>query len=212
MYNSSDNIQAVRMQGRRSNAERTEQTRQALITAARSQFVEKGFAATATPDVVSAAGVTRGALYHHFKDKQALLLAVIETEAAEIAVEIDSGAAKAADAFEALRLGARAYFQAIGRAGRVRLMLLDGPAVLGPQEMRRIDLKTGGRELRLGLAAALGESASPVEIEARADLISAMFDRAALARASGENHAVYERVLDQLLVQLAGEGCDEGSA
>ena len=166
--------------------------------------MEKGYAATGTPDVVSEAGVTRGALYHHFKDKQALLLAVVEAEAARIAAEIDGGAARAADALEALRLGARAYFHAMGQAGRVRLMLLDGPAVLGPEEMRRIDLDTGGRELRLGLAEALGKGAPPAEIEARADLISAMFDRAALARASGGDQEIYERVLDQLLTEVAG--------
>ena len=68
------------MQERRSNADRRAQTRQALLETARPLFAEKGFAATGTPEVVAQAGVTRGALYHHFADKAALFEAVIEAD------------------------------------------------------------------------------------------------------------------------------------
>ncbi len=190
------------MQARRSNAQRTEDTRRALLEVGRALFVEQGYHATGTPDVVERAGLTRGALYHHFEDKRALFQAVVEAESASVAREIEDGAKGATDPLDALRRGARAYFTAMRDPGRARLMLVDGPAILGPQEMRRIDLDTGGRELRLGLAEALNGRISKADLEARADLLSAMFDRAALARANGAAKAVYERALDAILMAM----------
>lgn len=187
------------MQERKSNADRSNETRSSLIAAARQLFFENGFADTSTPEIVQKAGVTRGALYHHFKDKQALFQAVAESEAVLIAEEIENNSRNATTPMEALRHGAKAYFRAMRLPGRVRLLLLEGPAVLGPEEMRRIDLETGGRELRLGIRAALGADAASLETEAYADLMSAMFDRAALAINGGAESKPYENVIDTLL-------------
>jgi AcrR family transcriptional regulator len=190
------------MQERRSNSERTQETRRALLEAGRALFVEHGFQGTSTPEVVARAGVTRGALYHHFADKLALFRAVLEAEGAAVANEIAEGARGSDDALDTLRRGAKAYFKAMSDPARARLMLVEGPAALGPQEMRRIDLDTGGRELRLALAEAMNGQVTKAEIEARADLISAMFDRAALARANGSPRASYERAMDAVLVAV----------
>lgn len=188
---------------RRSNVERTRQTRAALIVAARSLFLEKGFADTSTPGIVRAAKVTRGALYHHFDDKIDLFRSVIQAEAEAVASEIDGHTSTDMTPLEAMIEGAEAYFDAMSVAGRAQLMLIDGPAILGHVEMRAIDRKTGGEELRQGLAFLFAEDANGAVISAKADLLSAMFDRAALAIVSGEDPAPYKAVMTTLLGRLA---------
>lgn len=190
------------MQERRSNSDRRARTRTALIRSARALFLEKGYAATGTPEIVEQAGVTRGALYHHFKDKQALFLAVIEDEAAQVAAGIDARASASGSPMAALLAGAHAFFAAMRVPGRVRLLLLEGPAVLGPETMRRIDLETGGHALRQGLGEVTRPDMSDTRLDALADLVSAMFDRAALACDSGADAKAYEAAIDSVLRSL----------
>ena len=123
----------------RSNKERTEATRLALIEAGRRLFVERGYAETATPDIVTEAGVTRGALYHHFEDKKALFRAVVEREAEMVAADIESRSAPAGSSRDALLWGAGAYFDAMAVPGRTRQLLLEAPAVLGDEGAGMID-------------------------------------------------------------------------
>jgi AcrR family transcriptional regulator len=141
---------------RRSNAARTKATREALIGAARALFVEKGYAETATPEIVKKAGVTRGALYHHFDDKAALFLAVVRAEYEAVERDItESATREPKDAIDALMLGSQAYMEAMRAPGRVRLLLLDGPAILGRLTLDAIDRETSADSLRLGLQAAM---------------------------------------------------------
>lgn len=192
---------------RRSNRERTDATRAALIAAARQLFVEKGYAETGTPAIVAAARVTRGALYHHFADKADLLRAVIEAEARAVAEAIEADTAVPASPLDALLTGSDAYFRAMAEPGRARLLLLEGPAVLGPDGMADIDRQTGGATLREGLASALPpELRATVSLDALADLISAAFDRAALAISLGEPADGYRAAITALLSRLAAPG------
>ncbi|TVS14818.1 MAG: TetR/AcrR family transcriptional regulator [Gammaproteobacteria bacterium] len=191
---------------RRSNRERTEATRAALIKAARELFVAKGYADTGTPDIVAAAGVTRGALYHHFDDKQALFRAVVEQESAAVASEIEQATAELSSPRQALLEGGEAFLRAMSHAGRTRLLLLDGPAVLGRAEMNAIDDAHGARTLREGLAEAMqrgGMRALPVA--ALAAILSAAFDRAALEIESGGRKKDYRQVLEGVIGGLFGE-------
>ncbi len=188
---------------RRSNRERTETTRAALIQAARALFVAKGYADTGTPEIVAAAKVTRGALYHHFADKQALFRAVVEAEAAAVAAGIDRATPASLSPREALIRGGDAFLQAMRAPGRTRLLLLDGPAVLGRAEMDAIDYAHGGRTLREGIAAAMaagGREALPVD-ELGA-VLSAAFDRAALGIAGGGDAGNYRQSLKALIQGL----------
>lgn len=176
------------MQGpkaRRSNRERSETTRQALVVAARRLFVENGYAATSTPRIAAAAGMTRGALYHHFADKQDLFRAVVEAESRAVAGEIEAAAPPALDARQALVVGSEAFLEAMRVPGRTRLLLIDGPAVLGAAEIARIDTAHAARTLDEGLRAALGDRPGGAPVSALADLLSATFDRAALAIEGG---------------------------
>lgn len=188
---------------RRSNEERTRQTRSALIVAARSLFLEKGFADTSTPEIVRAAKVTRGALYHHFDDKIDLFRSVIQAEAEAVAGEIKANTSTEMAPLEAMIEGAEAYFDAMSAAGRAQLMLIDGPAILGHADMGAIDRQTGGEELRQGLAFLWGKKESDALISATADLLSAMFDRAALAIATGADPTPYRSALTTLLKRMA---------
>ena len=171
---------------RRSNVERAEATRAELIRAGRALFVEKGYAETGTPEIVAAAGVTRGALYHHFADKQALFRAVVEAESAAVAQAVDDATPESMDAVAALRTGGDAFMKAMEETGRTRLLLLDGPAVLGRARMDEIDARHGGRTLRQGLAAAMEAGViARLPLDTLAGQLSAVFDRAALAVANG---------------------------
>ena len=188
---------------RRSNRERTDATRAALIAAARQLFVDNGYAETGTPAIVAAAQVTRGALYHHFEDKADLLRAVIEAEARAVADTIVAGAHASASPADALLDGSDGYFAAMAIPGRVRLLLLEGPAVLGPDVMAGIHSAAGGGTLREELTAALpGERREALPLDALAELLGAAFDRAALAISLGEPADDYRRAIDALLASI----------
>lgn len=188
----------------RSNKARTEAMRSALIGAARDLFAQKGYAETSTPEIVKTAGVTRGALYHHFKDKEAIFHAVVTEEFVAVADEINASVQPApASAIEALKLGSRGYLRAMQEPGRVRIMLLDGPAVLGQIEIDKIDRETSADTLRLGLAAAMkANEIRTLPLEALTQQLSAMFDRAALAVSEGEDPDDHLQVLDALIATL----------
>ena len=141
----------------RSNRDRTEATREALIAAARARFVSEGFAETSTPAIVADAGVTRGALYHHFEDKRDLFLAVVEREAEAVANRIGTvGTDRPLSPREALFEGSRAYLEAMRVPGRTRLLLIEAPAVLGAADARRVDDRHAGATLVDALARVLG--------------------------------------------------------
>lgn len=193
----------------RSNSQRTERTRAALIDAARALFITHGYADTSTPDIVSAAGVTRGALYHHFADKQALFRAVVEREARAVAEDIDRDAPDSLSPRDALLQGSDAFLEAMSVAGRTRLLLLDGPAVLGRAEMDAIDNANGARTLREGLSAAMAAGAmESLPVDAVAALLSASFDRAALGIGAGGRREDYRHALAGLIKGLMMERQD----
>jgi AcrR family transcriptional regulator len=183
-------------ESRRTNKERTETTRAALVGAARDLFVRNGYAATGTPDIVAAAGVTRGALYHHFADKEALFAAVIRAEAHAIATAIRATDFAGLTPEAALIRGGEAFLAAMQVPGRTRLMLIDAPAVLGRDMLNQIDGETGEQTLIEGLAAALPAGRPVAELAA---LLSSAFDRAALEIEAGGDATLWQAALASLI-------------
>lgn len=168
----------------RTNRERTETTSKALLDAARALFVEKGYGETSTPEISAAAGTTRGALYHHFVDKRDVFRHVLAREAQAVFDEIEAAARPDLSPVDALVAGSHAYLDAMTAPGRTRLLLIEGPAALGAAEMTALDEANAAASLRAGLAAAKA-GADDIAIDALAQLLSAAFDRAALAIDTG---------------------------
>ena len=123
-------------------AERSEATRAALIAAARELFAQRGYTAVSTAEIVDRARVTRGALYHHFKDKRALFAAVHEGLEAELVTRIGEGLAgdrPPSGAFDLLVAGTDLFLDACEEPTFARISLQEAPSVLGWQRWREID-------------------------------------------------------------------------
>jgi len=188
---------------RRSQVERTDTTRAALVAAARELFLARGYAATGTPEIVAAAGLTRGALYHHFADKTALFLAVAEQLAQEVADDVARGSAGHDRPIDALLAGAEAYFSSMGQPGRARLLLLEAPSVLSPAQVMVLSERAGAQALNEGLTQLLGSAHEPAPLHELTVLLSAAFDRAALAIAQGEAPGPYLDAFRRIFTGLA---------
>lgn len=129
---------------RTSKAEQSEATRAALIAAAAPLFAQKGYGEVATEEVVRAAGVTRGALYHHFAGKTELFRAVYEEVERELVQRIaESAISSASDPLQALHAGAQAFLDVCEDPAVQRIALVDAPSVLGWEQWREIGLRYG---------------------------------------------------------------------
>ena len=136
-------------------AERSEATTQELIRTARALFAERGFAETSIEDVVRAAGVTRGALYHHFTSKTDVFRAVFEAEEQELAARLSAEAAKRRDPWEQLEAGCLEFIDVCLDKGHRQIVLIDGPAVLGWKAMREIEYRYTLALTRAGIVGAM---------------------------------------------------------
>jgi AcrR family transcriptional regulator len=130
---------------RRTQEQRSEATRAALIEAARPLFAASGFSAVGTEGIVRAAGVTRGAMYHQFSGKTELFAAVFETVEAERTRRIDravSGSPES-DPIALMKLGAATWLDTCAEPEVQRIVLIEAPAVLGWERWREISLRYG---------------------------------------------------------------------
>ncbi len=142
------------------NAQRSSVTRATLLGAARALFAERGYAAVGTEEIVRRAGVTRGALYHHFRGGKAeLFTAVVEQIEQELVEEIATGAMSGADPFDALGRGCDAWLEACVRPDVQRIALIDAPSVLGWEAWRELGMRYGLGLVEGALAGAMDAGA-----------------------------------------------------
>jgi AcrR family transcriptional regulator len=138
-------------------AEHSEKTRAALLRVARRLFAERGYAATATEQVVRRARVTRGALYHHFKDKQDLFKAVYHDEQMKLAERTALAAAAAPDPWSAMLAGTNAMLNACLEPAVQRIVMIDAPAVLGVEKWRESDQSYYLAAMKVAIQAAIDQ-------------------------------------------------------
>jgi AcrR family transcriptional regulator len=189
-------------------AERVEQTREALISTARDLFGQRGFAAVGVEEIVRSAGLTRGALYHHFASKEDLFRAVYEAVERDLVERIAATALAASDPVEALRSGARAFLDSCEDPAVRRIALIDAPSVLGWEQWREIGMQYGLGLVQSTLEAAM--DAGMIErqpVRPLAHLLIGSIDEAGMlvaraddgGRTKREVTAAVDRYLDALL-------------
>jgi AcrR family transcriptional regulator len=186
--------------------ERGEATRAALIAAGRALFAERGYAGVGTEEVVRRAGVTRGALYHHFRDKRDLFRAVYEETELEIVAAIGARMEGVSDPMELLVTGVRAFLDACSDPVMMRIGLRDAPAVLGWEEWREIGNRHGLGLVTGGLRAAM-EADRIVRADVRTLahlLLSALAEASLLIASADDARAAREEVERTLLALLDG--------
>ena len=191
----------------RTQAERSEATTQQLTEAARRLFGERGYAATSVEDIVRRAGVTRGALYHHFETKVDVFRAVVEGQQAELARRLDEAAAAApADAWGRLRVGCHAFVDACLDPEVRQVSLLDGPAVLGWAGLRAIEDRHTIALLRRGLrAAARAGRVRPGDLDVRTYVVhGALCEGGVLIARAADPGATAEHVKAEVDLLLDG--------
>ncbi|MSO96596.1 MAG: TetR/AcrR family transcriptional regulator [Rhodospirillaceae bacterium] len=121
------------------NPVRRAETRRKLLDVARAEFAAHGYGDGGTEAIVQASGLTRGALYYHFKDKRDVFRAVVADMAVEIANAMATSAASKPTAWKGLLAGSRSFLEIASRPDILRIYLQDAPAALGWAEWRSVD-------------------------------------------------------------------------
>jgi len=185
-------------------------TRLQVIAAATSRFAEAGYDATSIEAVLLDCGISKGALYHHFRNKEALFVAVLETIEARIVEQVAGAARQATNPLDALRAGCGAWLDLVVSDPAVRrIAVIDAPSVLGWHAWRAMEGRYALGLLKgvLGLAAAHG-CFDPARIEAYAGMLLAVLNEMAMLIARSEQSpqvvASARDAVEQLITRLLG--------
>jgi AcrR family transcriptional regulator len=171
---------------------------------ARQLFAHKGYADTSIEDLIDKIGLTRGALYHHFRDKKDLFRAVWEHALREAGANIVAAASGGADLWDQMKRGREAFLDSWTNPALYRILLIDGPSVLSIEEQREIKASMGpqfgdGALLKDSLERLNAGSVGRVSIKALTTVLGGAFDAAALAIATAEDKAKARREIGAAL-------------
>jgi AcrR family transcriptional regulator len=180
-----------------------EATRTTLLRVARELFAERGYAAVGTEEIVARAGVTRGALYHHFEDKRDLFRAVHEDLEAELLASIGTRVEGIEDPWELLVTGIRAFLDACSDDALRQISLLDAPAVLGWEEWREISARHSVGLVSFALANAMERGVfRKREVAPLAQLLQGAMAEAAMIIANAADQEQARRDVEPALLGL----------
>jgi AcrR family transcriptional regulator len=165
-----------------------QKTSAGLVAIARKIFSSRGYSDTAMEEIVRKAGVTRGALYHHFDGKKALFLAAFEDAQSDIANRIIQGGMGKRSAWEKLISCTYAFFEACRDSELQRIVLVDAPAILGWDVWRRVDEEKTLHILRSLLTELIDKGIiKPLPVEPLTHLVSGAANEAVLWIAGSED-------------------------
>jgi AcrR family transcriptional regulator len=187
--------------------EQGQATRAALIDVATGLFATNGYEATAIPAVLDAAGVSRGALYHHFHSKEALFEAVLQAVEAQATLKVTRAARGATDPLDGLRRGCAAYLAMCRDPVVRRISLIDAPAVVGWERWREIDEQHSFGLIKAAIAAIAADGrVKPELVDVMAHVVlAALLEVALLVARADEGRLAIRRgqeAVDELLTAL----------
>lgn len=186
-----------------SRAEQAAGTRSELMRTARELFAERGYAGVGTEEIVARAGVTRGALYHHFEDKKDLFRAVHEELERDLVASIGQRIAGIDDPWELLVTGVRAFLDACTEPALMRIALVDAPVVLGWEEWRDIDTRYGLGLVSFGLQNAMDRGLFRRQaVRPLAHLLVGSMTEAAMMIAHAPDHEAARREVEGPLLAI----------
>ena len=193
-----------------SQAERRAATTAAILASARALFAERGFEATSIGDIAQAAGVAKGAVYHHYPTKEAIFLEVLDAVHRDVAAAGPPGELLGVtDPVELIGAAVLHYLTTVGEPATRRILLIDGPVVIGWARWREIDDRYFGAGAKMAMRALLGPEAADAEVDAATHLTMGAVMEAALTCATAADPAASARQLvDGLKRMLAGLGAD----
>lgn len=191
-------------------SERREAARKAILDAARDLFGRLGIMNASVDEIAAKARVAKGAVYHYFDTKEAILETVFEEACATLARQVAVAARSAPDALAAMSWGTRAYFKACAEGGTAQIVLRDAPAALGWERWRAIDERYFGHAIHQGIKEAIAQGLiEPQPIEPLARLVIGAINEGAVACAASENPVAEGRRLSVALQTLL-EGLRKG--